>query len=310
MNILIVCSATRGQVAPFVREQAESLQRRGEKVSFYTVGQKGISGYLSALPGLWKTIRQFSPDLIHAHYGLSGLLANCQRKVPVVTTFHGSDINIPEMLRWSRWAIKLSSHSVFVSQKMAELSGVKKHFSVLPCGVDTSLFFPADKQEARRALEWDADGVYVLFAGRKDDNVKNYPLAKQAVEQIPNVRLIELKGYNRKEVNLLINAADVALLTSFSEGSPQFVKEAMACNCPVVSTNVGDVKDLTEGVDGCFITSFDIESVTDNLRQALRFGAEKGRTASRLRIEEKGLTLDRVAAGLSEIYNQCVRHGK
>lgn len=310
MTILIVCSITNGQVAPFIREQAESLQRRGVSISFYTVHKKGLLGYGSALPGLWNTVRKVAPDIVHAHYGLSGMLANLQRKVPVITTFHGSDINNPKVLKWSRWAMKLSRHSIFVSRKIAELSGIQNHFSVLPCGVDTSLFFPVDKQNARKQLGWNATGTYILFAGTKENTVKNYPLARQAASRIANSQLIELKNYDRTEVNLLMNAADVALLTSFSEGSPQFVKEALACNCPLVSTDVGDVLTLTEGVEGCFITTFDVESVTDNLQRALQFTAVKNRTEGRSRIETEGLSLEQVASRLLEIYKQCAVNEK
>ena len=93
MKILIVCSATNQQIAPFIKEQVENLQSYGEMVDFYFINKKGIDGYIRALPGLKSKIRKFKPDIIHAHYGLSGLFANLQRKVPVITTFHGSDIN-------------------------------------------------------------------------------------------------------------------------------------------------------------------------------------------------------------------------
>jgi len=306
MKILIVCSATNQQVAPFIKEQADSLLACGQTVEFYLIRKKGVKGYLDALPGLKSTIAAFRPDVIHAHYGLSGLLANLQRKVPVVTTFHGSDINEPRVFRWSRWAIRLSRYAIFVSRQAVEIAKPRRHYAVLPCGVNMSRFCPVEKKIARQQLGWNDKDAYILFAGTREVEVKNYPLALQAVQNIPETQLIELKGFGRDEVNLALNAADAALMTSFTEGSPQFIKEAMACNCPVVSTDVGDVKQLTEGVEGCYITSFEVESVTSGLQEALRFALGKGRTEGRKKIEQSGLTDDRIAGELIRIYQRCV----
>jgi teichuronic acid biosynthesis glycosyltransferase TuaC len=308
MRILIVCSVTNGQIAPFIKEQAESLVSMGETVDYYCIRRKGIAGYLKALPGLKTTIRNLHPDMVHAHYGLSGLLANLQRKVPVVTTFHGSDINNPAVRRWSRCTIRLSYHSIFVSQKTIELAGVTDRFSLLPCGVDTTIFYPMNKAKARQLLHWKEGKKYILFAGAKENSIKNYSLAQQATETLADTELIELKGYAREEVNVLLNAADVALMTSFTEGSPQFIKEAMACNCPIVSTDEGDVKALTADVEGCLITSFDPLSVTKALQQTLQFASTKGRTEGRKRIEAKELTLDLVAKRLVDIYKKSSRN--
>lgn len=308
MKILIVCSATNQQIAPFIQEQADSLKCFGEMVDFFLIKRKGIKGYLQALPKLNARIRDFKPDIIHAHYGLSGLLANLQRKIPVITTFHGSDINDPKVLRWSKWAIWLSAHSIFVSQEIIDIANVRKRYSLLPCGIDTDFFYPVGKMDARQTLGWDAKATYILFAGSQDNAIKNYSLAKKAVDLIDKTELIELKGYSRNEVNLTLNAADVALMTSFSEGSPQFIKEAMACNCPIVSTDVGDVKELIDGTNGCYITTFEIDSVVENLQKALNFEAKEGRTNGRSRLEAAGLTDKQIASKLIEIYKHCVRH--
>jgi len=176
----------------------------------------------------------------------------------------------------------------------------------LPCGVNMSWFCPIEKKIAQQQLGWNDGEVYVLFAGTREVEVKNYPLALQAVRNIPGTQLVELKGFDRDGVNLVLNAADVALMTSFTEGSPQFVKEAMACNCPVVSTDVGDVKQLTEGIEGCYITSFEVESVTSGLQEALRFASDKGRTKGRDKIEQLGLTDGKIAGELIRIYQRCV----
>ena len=117
MRILIVASDKQGHFAPFIEEQMAALQTRGIEVLRYGITGKGIIGYLRELPALRRAIKQHRPDIIHAHYGLSGLLANLQRRVPVITTYHGSDINVPSILRFSKIAMRLSAHNIFVSKR-------------------------------------------------------------------------------------------------------------------------------------------------------------------------------------------------
>ena len=117
MKILIVGNNKPGYFTPFVEEQARALQQQGCEMVFYGVKGKGLFGYLYALPALCRTIRAEKPDIVHAHYGLSSLLANLQRRVPVVTTYHGSDINVPKVLRFSRIAMRLSAYNIFVSKR-------------------------------------------------------------------------------------------------------------------------------------------------------------------------------------------------
>ena len=86
MKILILCSKNSGRIAPFITDQVEALQKAGVVCEYFTVEGKGVKGYLRNFIPMMRKIREFQPDIIHAHYGLSGLLANLQRKVPVVTT--------------------------------------------------------------------------------------------------------------------------------------------------------------------------------------------------------------------------------
>ena len=130
MRILIVASKNSGKLSPFVLEQANALQQKGIEVDYFGIVGKGIKGYLQAFVPLCKKIKEFQPDLIHAHYGLSGLLANLQRKVPVVTTYHGSDINVVEVRRFSKMAMRLSAWNVFVSQRNVELAKIHKKYGI------------------------------------------------------------------------------------------------------------------------------------------------------------------------------------
>ena len=302
MRILVVASFNKGRFAPFVIEQAEALKKQGCEIDFFCLRGKGGKGYLKNLPKLKRKISTFRPDVIHAHYGLSGLFANLQRRVPVVTTYHGSDINESKLLRFSRMAMWLSAWNIFVSKKTLALAKPKKLYSLLPCGIDFTDLQLTEKDEARRRMHLEAGKRYILFSGAFDNEVKNATLAQQVVEELHDYKdeLLELKGFSREEVILLMCATDAFLMTSFTEGSPQVIKEAMACGCPIVSVDVGDVRERTEGVEGCFVAATrDPKELAALLQKAFAF---KGKTKGRERLIEDGLDNRRVAQRLVEIY--------
>lgn len=303
MRVLIVASYNKNCFAPFILEQVQALRQHGVVVDYFGVVGKGIKGYLKALSSLRKKINEFHPDIIHAHYGLSGLLANLQRKVPVVTTYHGSDINVAAVRRFSNIAMRLSAWNVFVSQRNVGLAKIHKKYSLLPCGIDVDNFSLQDKSDARDALKWDQNGKYVLFAGAFDNAVKNAPLSQAAVQLLPNVRLIELKGYNRQDVATLFYAVDALLLTSLTEGSPQVVKEAMACNCPVVTVDVGDVKERLERVHPSAVVERNPQTISDALKSIMEQGELSNGREELLR---QGLDNRNVAEKLIQIYNNIL----
>ena len=306
MKILFVASYNKGYYAPFIVEQADALRALGCEVEFFGVVGKGPAGYAKNLKKLKAVIKEFGPDVVHAHYGLCGLLACLQHRVPVVTTFHGSDINEKSVLPFSRMAMRRSAHNVFVSRDNMALSVRKKKSSLVPCGVNPDDYPVVSKARAREEMGLSPDGKYVLFAGAFDNKVKNHPLAEEAVKACEeNVELLELKGYTRHQVALLMSAADALLMTSFTEGSPQVIKEAMMCGLPIVSVNVGDVSERITGLEGCFIAAREPKALAAALSGALTFG---GRTAGRERIKSLGLFSDRIASHLLEIYNRVKRN--
>ena len=307
MRILIVASFNKGRFAPFITEQAEALKWQGCEIDFFGLQGKGWRGYVENLPKLKQEINVFRPDVVHAHYGLSGLFANLQRKVPVVTTYHGSDINDKKVLPFSKAAMYLSSWNIYVSQKILDIAKPKRRFSLLPCGIDLSELQLTEKSEARMKMGLDAEKKYILFAGAFDNMVKNAPLAKETVALLNdvNVELLELKGYRREDVTLLMCASDVFFMTSFTEGSPQVVKEAMACGCPIVSVDVGDVKERTDGVEGCFVAQGrKPDELARLIKDAMRF---KGKTQSRKRLLADCLDNRQVTGKLINIYKTVCR---
>ena len=338
MKILVLASDKGGKFVPFIEEQIVALQQAGVEVIRYGVTGKGITGYLRELPALRRFISAERPDLIHAHYGLCGLLANLQRRVPVVTTYHGSDINVPSVLRFSKIAIRLSAWNIFVSkrniaiairQKGEEAKRLSGKYELLPCGIN----LPEPWSELQNKLvgqltlnQWvqsvlKHDAKNILFAGAFDNKVKDPELAKEAIalynsaigngqwdmginDQSPianrPINLIELKGYNRDQVNALMYNCDMLLMTSKTEGSPQVIKEAMACGCPIVSVDVGDVAERTSGVEGCYIVP---TREPKDIAQALLLAiAYEGKTNGREKVIEMGLSNEQVAKRLVEIY--------
>ena len=317
MKILIVASDKGGHFVPFIEEQIVALQDIGVNVIRYGVRGKGIIGYLRELPALRRFIHAERPDIVHAHYGLCGMLTNLQRIAPVVTTYHGSDINLPSILRFSKIAMRLSAWNIFVSKRNIAIAQPKNKYSLLPCGVHIPQ--PWSELQAQwvgqlTLNQWVQEklsvGVkYVLFAGAFDNAVKDPDLAKAVIKELINegvhAELIELKCYNRNQVNALMYNCNALLMTSKSEGSPQVVKEAMACGCPIVSVDVGDVAERIEGVKGGYVvpTRNPID-IAHALHKAINF---EGRTNGRERIIDMKLSNEQVAKQLLEIYNQVLK---
>lgn len=301
MRILIVASFNKGWFAPFIVEQVEALQCFGCEVEWFGLHGKGLKGYLKNLPALKQKIKEFKPEVIHAHYGLSGVFANLQRRIPVVVTYHGSDINDNKVLPYSKVAMLLSKWNVFVSKKTLEKAKSPYHCSLLPCGIDLSQLQLTEKIEARQKMNLSTEKKYVLFAGAFDNEVKNSSLAKKTVSQLnEDIELLELKGYSREEVTILMCAADAFLMTSLNEGSPQVIKEALACGCPIVSVDVGDVKERVEGIEGCYVAKTrEPNELADLLSKALAF---EGKTRGREKIVADGLDNRKVAEKLMKIY--------
>lgn len=305
MKVLIVANYNPGRFSAFVTEQAESLRRLGIEVEYFGIIGKGAFGYLKNLPALKKKIKECNPDLIHAHYGLSGLLATLQTKVPVVVTYHGSDIHKGGIvLLFSKLAMYRADYNIIVADHLKKIAKVKQRVSVIPCGVDDKTFFMINKQEARTLLNWNRNMRYVLFAGAFDREVKNPALAKAVVSGIKDCQLIELKGYSRQQVNLLLNAADCLLMTSHNEGSPQIIKEAMCTGTPIVTVNVGDVEDICSNTKGCYICNPDVVELRHAVESAF---TRTGKTTGPEVIKQKLLSIDNVAEIILRNYNDVVK---
>ena len=211
--------------------------------------------------------RLYRPDLIHAHFGtLTGFVSALVSQitgVQLVVTFRGSDLNpSPTDGKLRSVCQKILSHlaafraktNICVScQLKKRLWWCRWKVKVIPSGIDLAFFRPVGKNETRRSLGWGEDERIVLFNSGLSPNVKRLDIAEESIRAtkglIGDVRLVVLRGDVRHdEVPLYLNGADCLLLTSDYEGSPDIIKEALACNLPIVSVDVGDVRERLEGV--------------------------------------------------------------
>ena len=255
----------RPDLAPFVVRQAQFLRREGVAVDVFPVcGRKRPGPYLAA----WRKVRRLLDrgqyDLVHAQWAQSALAALPSR-LPLVVTFRGSDVEgipnargnhtVPGLVLQSiaRGVARAASEAILVAERMARLLP-RRSYHVIPSGIDLGLFQPSPQPEAQARLGLDPGLRYILFAASPDNPVKRFDLARAAVEQLDSAcraALVVASGIEPRRMPDYMNACDALLLTSSHEGSPNVVKEALACNLPVVSTDVGDVAERIGGVEGC-----------------------------------------------------------
>jgi len=304
MKILMVCSSRARNEGFFTSEQAEALRDKGHTVELFFMKGGGLSGYISSWLPLLRRIIRFRPGILHAHYGLSGFIAVLQPFRPVVITVHGGDIYVKRNALITQVACLMASRVIVVNEEMKRMLWRKRGVELIPCGVDLSLFTPGNSVSSRDALHYNSEEILVLFSSGFRRPVKNYNLAKEAISlSVWKPKLIELVNINREQMPLLIDSADVVLVTSFYEGSPQIVKEAMAMNVPVVSTDVGDIKKNFGGLDGYFITEYKASEVASMIDRAVDFRRSNKFTRGRDRIVELGLDSDTIISRVLKLYS-------
>lgn len=301
-----MCSGNGG-VSPIVQAQATSLSNSGLIVEVFSVNGKGITGYLKAIPRLTRKLKRDKPDVIHAHYSLSGIVAAVSSRKPIVTSLMGSDVIQSGWLRMLItffvkyvWAITIvKSEDMKNRMKLPQIL-------VLPNGVDFDLFKPIDKLECKSKLGWDANYRQILFAADPNRPEKNFTLAKQAFEMCRehNLELKVVYGIPQAGIPFYLNASDVVLLSSLWEGSPNVVKEAMACNVSVVATDVGDVKMLFGSAKGYIIVKSDPVSMCEGIVKTLNCDtANEGRD----RLQLLGIDSYSTASKLVSMYQNLGR---
>ncbi|MFN8588710.1 MAG: glycosyltransferase family 4 protein [Candidatus Eisenbacteria bacterium] len=326
MRVLVVTnmwpSAERPHWGAFVKSQADSLAAAGCTNTLYEIeGWKSMGRYVQALRELPELARRCGAELVHAHYGYSG--AACARvKLPLVVSFCGDDLlGRPDdhgrlslksraLIPLSAWAARRADAVIVKSEEMRRVIANVPDVQVIPNGVNLERFTPVPRDEARDTLGWRRDGHVLLFAANPEEPRKNFALA-QGVETALRARGLDVRlewvyGRPPEAVVAAMCASDVLLLPSFHEGSPNTVKEAMACGLPVVAAPVGDCEERLRDLPPSAVVPRTVEAFTDATARAL---ASPTRGEGRARIAE--LSTARVAARVLQVYERAVaRHRK
>jgi teichuronic acid biosynthesis glycosyltransferase TuaC len=305
MSILFLSRAKhQGNPSPVIQAQFDSLKSELE-ISFFLIRGSGWKAYFKGIFELRKYLRANPAKIIHAHYSYVGIVASLASQKPIIVSLMGSDIEdywIGRML--IRVFAKLSWNAIIVKSQRSKDHIALNDALVIPNGVNFNIFKPIDFEQARNKLSWVKDKKYILFLADPLRKEKNYTLAKTACSILNKDHNIELKivfDVPLEEIPIYLSAVDVLLLTSLFEGSPNAIKEAMACNCPIVSTDVGDVREVIANTEGCYISTYDPEDVATKLRMALEFGK---RTIGREHLGNLDSTL--IAQRLMEVYESVL----
>ena len=303
----------------FISRQIDSLQPYCTQIDIHEVIGNRFLKHLKSARQISKISSNY--DVIHVHYGLFAVAALIGKgRTPLVLSLMGSDlfgtVNRKGRItfitaleaRLTKYLAKKCNRVIVKTDEMAKAIPAI-HVDVIPNGVDLDLFCERPMNECRELLGWDEEEFYVLFPGNPSRPEKNWDLAYSSVEaaqQLTQRRITLVPLYNvfPSDVPLLINASNLVLMTSFSEGSPNVVKEALACNKHVISVNVGDV-DITIGdLKGCALVGYDSYKIGSQIAYILNTISCTVRGRDRL----KGLKLDldSVAKKIIEVYTSVL----
>jgi teichuronic acid biosynthesis glycosyltransferase TuaC len=290
---------------PFIVRQVEFLRRAGVAVDVFCFrGAKNPLNYLRAWFQAQNKLRNNRYDLVHAQWGQSGLLA-MPKRLPLVITFRGDDVegmigsngkytlNGYILRKISRSLARRADALIVVSAHMKRhLLPLSAH--VIPSGLDLDRFAIIPQQAARQRLGLPLDRRLVLFVCNPSDARKRYPLSQRAVSLLDpalNAQLVVAWRVPHAAIPLFMNAADALIFTSLLEGSPNAVKEALACDLPVVSVAVGDVPERLSGLDNCVVCADDRpETIARELTQVLLRQERAKSRPSVLDLDERVLT--------------------
>jgi teichuronic acid biosynthesis glycosyltransferase TuaC len=272
VRVLVVTNlyptARRPALGPFVRDQVAALREiDGLEIDLHSFDPPGgMLPYLREALTLARKYRSASYDIVHAHYGLSGLCALAVRGGRArAVTFHGDDLRLAKVAPVSRVVARLAALPATVSANLARSEadvlggpGARRRVAVLPCGIDLDRLRPLDRVQARRELGLDPNGRYLLFPA---DPARREKRVDRARELVPHgATLIHYDNTPPERVPLYINAANAVLVTSEREGFGLAPLEALACNVPVLATDVGIAPLALAGIPGTMCGPFERSS--------------------------------------------------
>jgi teichuronic acid biosynthesis glycosyltransferase TuaC len=306
VRVLVVTSlyptAEHPERGRFVADQIESLRRiAGVEVEVFRFEPGGAS-FVTAARALRRAHRRDRFDVVHAHHGLGGWTARALgRKAPLVVTFHGTDLEHPIVGRMSQALARAAALPATVSATLARRrlpgAGRRRRVAVLPTGLDLDRFRPIPRAEARAALRLDPDGRYLLFPSDPARPEKRHDRAS-ALARAVDAQLLAYELVDPERVPLYINAASAMVVTSEREGFGLAALEALACNVPVLATDVGIAPLALAGIDGTLCAPFDIGIWSDLAQKHLN--APDPRVSGRTRASLWGR--DRMACRVFQTY--------
>ena len=304
MKVLFVFRAPKTSDGnPIINNQLESLTLLGLVVDRYCI-EKGGHHYFKEYFKLRNHLKNSKYDLVHAHYGYTAILASIANYGKTIASLMGSDIYKQNSIL--KGIVKLFSKHIWALTivKSTKMKTIITNSLIVPNGVSLNKFKPEKKEESKLKIGFTEKYNILLIAVCPEDKAKNLSLAKRAINLVndENIHFHVVSNIDNNRLPLYYSAADLLLLTSTTEGSPNVIKEAMACNCPIVSTDVGDVREVIGNTDGCYLTSFDPQDVASKIKLALEFSKIKGRTNGRDRIIELGLDSESIAKRIIEVY--------
>ena len=304
---------------PFVKSQIQSIIELGHEVQICNIkGPDAWHHYFTTAPDLFRQARSFKPDVVHSHFSYCAFTALSTLPFPQVVSFMGDDLlgDFKENGRKTvrsyvhkpiAWLVILATSQVIVKNK--EMAEYVRHpyVNVIPNGVDFKVFYPIDKETARQKLNLNTDRRYIIFPGDIKDETKRFSLANAACKILRSRYkldhdLLIMRTKPQNELNFYFNAADAMVFTSWSEGSPNVIKEAMACNTPLVSVFVGDVEDVIANTKNCFVVQDNPEIIARHLYQVLESGER-----SNGRDTVGHLALRKVARRVERVYYKAIQ---
>jgi len=314
MRVLFVSSGnSSNKVNTVIFNQAEALKKNHSvDIDYFSIEGKGIVGYLKNVLPLWRYLKNNEYDVIHAHYSFSAFVSSLSCANPLVVSLMGSDVFSGIIFRI---LIRMFSHifswkcTIVKSIEMKEKLKLSRML-IIPNGVDLDRFKLMNKYNCQNKLGWDASKRHILFPADPNRPEKNYKLAERVYEQLDmdKIELHTLEGVPNEEMPIWYNASDVILLTSLWEGSPNVVKEAMACNRPIISTDIGDVRDVVGETEGCHIVNFELDDVFAKTIDVL--DRKKEGTDGRKRIIELKMDSENISEKIYHIYQKmCLGDG-
>lgn len=304
MKVLFVSSGNaQNGISPIVKNQGISLSKAGLDINYFLINGKGFFSYLKHIFILRKYLKSHKFDVIHAHYSLSAITAALAGCKPLVVSLMGSDTKSGII---QKYVIRLFSfliwRGVIVKSESMKRNIRIRAAQIIPNGIDLYKVKPQSSIINNNGL------AIILFASDPLRYAKNFPLAEKAIS-LMNSRSVKLKvvySLDHEEIIRELNSASLLLLTSRWEGSPNIVKEAMACNCPVVATDVGDVRWLFGNEPGHYLTTFEPEDVAEKIQKAMEFSEKHKRTNGRERITQLGLDSETVAKKIINVYEKVL----